>query len=66
MKIGFTPNDEQIDEMIDRNEHNNVSTAAYIDALTKIIEGVHGKWPKAHVIVMVSFLSTRLSPLVNS
>jgi lysophospholipase L1-like esterase len=37
----------------DNNKANNVSTAAYIDALTKIIQGVHGKWPKAHVIVMV-------------
>lgn len=37
----------------DNNEANNVSTEAYIDALTKIIQGVHGKWPKAHVIVMV-------------
>ncbi|KAK3367085.1 Lipase, GDSL-like protein [Lasiosphaeria ovina] len=40
----------------DRNEHNNVSTTAYIDALTKIIEGVHGKWPKAQVIVMSLWL----------
>lgn len=39
----------------DNNQANNVSTAAYIDALTKIIQGVHGKWPKAQVIVMVSF-----------
>ncbi|KAL2198531.1 Lipase, GDSL-like protein [Corynascus similis CBS 632.67] len=40
----------------DNNEANNVSTEAYIDALTKIIQGVHGKWPKAHVIVMSLWL----------
>lgn len=38
----------------DQNAANNVSTATYIDALTKIIQGVHGKWPNAEVIVMVS------------
>lgn len=38
----------------DHNQANNVSTEAYIDALTKIIQGVHGKYPKAQVIVMVS------------
>jgi lysophospholipase L1-like esterase len=38
----------------DNNEANNVTTEAYIDALTKIIQGVHGKWPKAQVVVMVS------------
>ena len=41
----------------DHNEANNVSTDAYIDALTKIIQGVHGKYPKAQVIVMVSLVS---------
>ncbi|GAB1311692.1 GDSL-like Lipase/Acylhydrolase-like protein [Madurella fahalii] len=40
----------------DHNEANNVSTEAYIDALTKIIQGVHGKWPKAQVIVMFLWL----------
>ncbi|KXX79261.1 hypothetical protein MMYC01_203980 [Madurella mycetomatis] len=40
----------------DHNEANNVSTEAYIDALTKIIQGVHGKWPKAQVIVMSLWL----------
>jgi lysophospholipase L1-like esterase len=38
----------------DNNEANNVTTEAYIDALTKIIQGVHGKWPKSQVVVMVS------------
>ena len=40
----------------DNNEHNNVSTTAYIDALTKIIQGVHGKWPNAQVVVMSLWL----------
>ncbi|KAJ9143668.1 Lipase, GDSL-like protein [Coniochaeta hoffmannii] len=40
----------------DQNAANNVSTATYIDALTKIIQGVHGKWPKAQVIVMSLWL----------
>ncbi|KAK4192523.1 SGNH hydrolase-type esterase domain-containing protein [Podospora australis] len=40
----------------DQNSHNNVSAAAYIDALTKIIQGVHGKWPSAQVIVMSLWL----------
>ncbi|KAK3939420.1 lipase [Diplogelasinospora grovesii] len=40
----------------DQNPHNNVSAAAYIDALSKIIEGVHGNWPDAQVIVMSLWL----------
>ncbi|KAH6628381.1 Lipase, GDSL-like protein [Chaetomium tenue] len=40
----------------DHNQANNVSTEAYIDALTKIIQGVHGKYPKAQVIVMSLWL----------
>ncbi|KAK3901177.1 hypothetical protein C8A05DRAFT_35134, partial [Staphylotrichum tortipilum] len=40
----------------ENNKANNVSTAAYVDALTKIIQGVHGKWPKAQVIVMSLWL----------
>jgi hypothetical protein len=40
----------------DQNAANNVSTATYIDALTKLIEGVHGKWPQAQVIVMSLWL----------
>ncbi|KAK4145780.1 lipase [Dichotomopilus funicola] len=35
----------------DNNEANNVTTEAYIDGLTKIIQGVHSKWPKAQVVV---------------
>ncbi|KAK4102995.1 Lipase, GDSL-like protein [Parathielavia hyrcaniae] len=41
----------------DNNQANNVSNEAYIDAVTKIIQGVHGKWPKAQVIVMSLWLS---------
>ncbi|KAK3330537.1 SGNH hydrolase-type esterase domain-containing protein [Apodospora peruviana] len=40
----------------DQNSHNNVSTPIYIDSLTKIIQGVHGKWPNAQVIVMSLWL----------
>lgn len=46
----------------DQNAANNVSAAAYIDALTKIIQGVHGKWPKAQVIVMAGCPHPRLRP----
>ncbi len=47
----------------DHNAHNNVSTAAYIEALTKLIQGVHGKWPQAQVIVMVRILDHRSLPV---
>ncbi|KAJ4298694.1 hypothetical protein N0V88_003726 [Collariella sp. IMI 366227] len=40
----------------DNNPAINVSAEAYIDALTKIIQGVHGKWPTAQVIVMSLWL----------
>ncbi|KAK4157028.1 lipase [Chaetomidium leptoderma] len=40
----------------DNNEANNVSTEAYIDGLAKIIQGVHGKWPEAQVVVMSLWL----------
>ncbi|KAK0729954.1 Lipase, GDSL-like protein [Lasiosphaeris hirsuta] len=40
----------------DQNSANNVSAPAYADALTKIIQGVHGKWPNAQVIVMSLWL----------
>ncbi|KAI5860702.1 SGNH hydrolase-type esterase domain-containing protein [Durotheca rogersii] len=36
----------------DNNSANNVSTATYVDAYTKLIQGIHGKYPKAQVIVM--------------
>ncbi len=40
----------------DQNSHNNVSAPVYADALTKLIQGVHGKWPNAQVIVMSLWL----------
>ncbi|KAK0655824.1 Lipase, GDSL-like protein [Cercophora newfieldiana] len=40
----------------DQNSHNNVSAPVYIDALTKIVQGVHGKYPKAQVVVMSLWL----------
>ncbi|RYP02888.1 hypothetical protein DL764_005544 [Monosporascus ibericus] len=36
----------------DANEANNVSSKAYVDGYKKLIQGVHGKYPKAQVIVM--------------
>ncbi|KAH8662073.1 acetylxylan esterase [Xylariales sp. PMI_506] len=36
----------------DANTANNVTTAAYVDAYRKLIEGVHGKYPDAQIIVM--------------
>lgn len=38
----------------DNNVANNVSAAAYVDAYKKLIQGVHGKYPNAQVVVMVS------------
>ncbi|KAK5662911.1 hypothetical protein OQA88_6323 [Cercophora sp. LCS_1] len=40
----------------DQNSANNVSAPVYADALTKIIQGVHGKWPQAKVVVMSLWL----------
>lgn len=37
----------------DNNVANNVSSEAYVDAYKKLIQGVHGKYPKAQVVVMV-------------
>ncbi|KAH8199012.1 hypothetical protein TruAng_006841 [Truncatella angustata] len=36
----------------DLNEHNNVTSTTYVDAYKKLIQGVHGKYPRAQVIVM--------------
>ncbi|KAF3055032.1 putative acetylxylan esterase protein [Daldinia childiae] len=36
----------------DNNAANNVSTETYVDAYKKLIQGVHGKYPKAQVVVM--------------
>ncbi|KAK7750419.1 hypothetical protein SLS62_007607 [Diatrype stigma] len=40
----------------DYSEPNNVSSEAFVDAYTKLIQGVHGKYPKAQVIVMELWL----------
>ncbi|KAI1761128.1 SGNH hydrolase-type esterase domain-containing protein [Hypoxylon sp. FL1150] len=40
----------------DNNEANNVTSEAYVDAYKKLIQGVHGKYPKAQVIVMQLWL----------
>lgn len=32
----------------------NVTSQAYTDALTKILQGVHGKWPNAQIVLMVT------------
>ncbi|KAH9888604.1 SGNH hydrolase-type esterase domain-containing protein [Xylariomycetidae sp. FL2044] len=36
----------------DNNEANNVTTETYVDAYTRLIQGVHGKYPSAHIVVM--------------
>ncbi|KAI2619578.1 SGNH hydrolase-type esterase domain-containing protein [Hypoxylon sp. NC1633] len=36
---------------------DNVTTEAFIDGYKKLISGVHGKYPKAHVIVMELWLT---------
>ncbi|KAI5921160.1 Lipase, GDSL-like protein [Camillea tinctor] len=36
----------------DNNSANNVTTSDFINAYTKLIQGVHGKYPKAQVVVM--------------
>lgn len=46
----------------DQNEANNVSTDAYVDAYTKLVQGVHGKYPNANVILMVCVFCPPSSP----
>ncbi|KAI0886148.1 SGNH hydrolase-type esterase domain-containing protein [Annulohypoxylon maeteangense] len=36
----------------DNNTENHVSTETYVDAYKKLIQGVHGKYPEAQVLVM--------------
>ncbi|KDN62128.1 putative GDSL-like Lipase/Acylhydrolase [Colletotrichum sublineola] len=36
----------------DANAANSVSKAAYVQHYKKLIQGIHGKWPKAQVIIM--------------
>lgn len=38
----------------DQNPYNNISAQTYQDSLTRIIQGVHGVWPDAQVVLMVS------------
>ncbi|KAI0400419.1 Lipase, GDSL-like protein [Xylaria palmicola] len=40
----------------DNNVANNVSAVAYVDAYKKLIQGVHGKYPNAQVVVMELWL----------
>ncbi len=41
----------------DHSKTNNVSSKSYVNAYIRLIQGVHGKYPKAQVIVMVRSLS---------
>ncbi|KAL0937345.1 GDSL-like lipase acylhydrolase [Colletotrichum truncatum] len=36
----------------DANAANNVSKETYVESYKRLIQGVHGKWPRAQVIVM--------------
>lgn len=40
----------------DQNPHNNISTQTYQDNLARLIQGVHGVWPKAQVVLMTLWL----------
>ncbi|ORY67622.1 Lipase, GDSL-like protein [Pseudomassariella vexata] len=40
----------------DNNEANNVTTETYVESYTKLIQGVHGKFPDAQVVVMELWL----------
>ncbi|KAJ9155552.1 Lipase, GDSL-like protein [Pleurostoma richardsiae] len=40
----------------DQNSYNNVTTETYVDSLTKLIQGVHGVWPEAQVVLMSLWL----------
>ncbi|KAK4219094.1 lipase [Rhypophila decipiens] len=40
----------------DCNAVNNVTSQAYTDALIKIIQGVHGKWPNSQIVVLSLWL----------
>ncbi|KAI1851153.1 hypothetical protein JX265_013271 [Neoarthrinium moseri] len=40
----------------DNNEANNVTSEAYADSYKKLIQGVHGKFPNAQVVVMQLWL----------
>ncbi|KAJ2903293.1 GDSL-like Lipase/Acylhydrolase [Zalerion maritima] len=40
----------------DQNEANNVSRRDYVEHYKKLIQGVHGKWPDAQVVMMSLWL----------
>ncbi|KAL7621439.1 hypothetical protein AAE478_008761 [Parahypoxylon ruwenzoriense] len=40
------------------NLDTNVSTTAYVDAYTNLVQGVHGKYPEARVVVMMGFYAS--------
>ncbi|KAK7702261.1 hypothetical protein SLS64_009839 [Diaporthe eres] len=40
----------------DQNAYNNVSAQTYQDSLTRLIQGVHGVWPNAQVVLMTLWL----------
>lgn len=37
----------------DANAANSVSKATYVESYKRLIQGIHGKWPEAQVIIMV-------------
>ncbi|XDG07895.1 hypothetical protein ABKA04_007510 [Annulohypoxylon sp. FPYF3050] len=45
----------------DNNTENHVSTETYVDAYKKLIQGVHGKYPEAQVLVMQLWMGFYLS-----
>lgn len=46
----------------DQNAYNNVSAQTYQDSLTRLIQGVHGVWPNAQVVLMVSTAQPQPQP----
>jgi lysophospholipase L1-like esterase len=40
----------------DNNDHNNVTTETYVEAYTRLVQGVHGKYPEAQIVVMQLWL----------
>ena len=39
----------------DNSPLNHVTKEAYVDGYSKLIQGVHGKYPKAQIIAMVRY-----------
>lgn len=42
----------------DNNSANNVTTAGYVAQYTMLVEGIHAVWPKAQIILTVSYSGT--------